>query len=90
MLGYRSTPAGLRMLRRRTVCPAGVIVDSSLRSRLLRRDVESRLVTPAASAVAAASPRRCGLVVQPNHQGPRSAHCPSRQPPKSFIYLFAA
>jgi hypothetical protein len=70
VLGYRSTLAGLRMFRHRTVCPAGVIVDSSPRSRLLRRDVASRLVTLAASAVAAAGPRRRGLAVQSDHQGP--------------------
>lgn len=42
MLGYRNTPAGLRMLRHRIVGPVGVIVDSSPRPCLLRCDVAVR------------------------------------------------
>ena len=42
MLGYRSTAAGLRMLRHRTVYPTEVIVDSSPRSRLPGCDVAGR------------------------------------------------
>jgi hypothetical protein len=77
VLGYRSTPAGLRMLRHRIVCPAGVIVDSSPRSRLLRCDVESRAHRAGRFRVGL---RRCRPVVQPIRQWPRSAHRSSHQP----------
>ncbi len=43
MLGYRSTPAGLRLLRHRTSGPAGVMGGSSSGPRLPYGDMERRV-----------------------------------------------